>query len=108
MTKSRFLVVTADDFGIGPDTSEGILALAARGLVTATVLLVNSPYAGAAVQSWRRAGIPLEVGWHPCLTLDGPVSAAGDVRSLVDDDGRFWPLGRFVRRLASGRIRADD
>src|SRR5437588_127944 len=41
----RCLVVVADDFGIGPATSRGILDLAAKGLVTGTVLLVNSPYA---------------------------------------------------------------
>ena len=108
MSIGRFLVITADDFGIGPETSHGILDLAGQGLVTATVLLVNSPHAEAAVHTWRISGIPLEVGWHPCLTLDRPVSPPGDVRSLVDADGRFWPLGRFLFRLLSGRVRADD
>ena len=57
----RFLVVTADDFGIGPATTHGILELALQGRVTATVLLVNSPHAEAAVRAWRQAswaGIP--------------------------------------------------
>ena len=38
MQPKRYLVVTADDFGIGPATSRGILDLAGEGLVTATVL----------------------------------------------------------------------
>ena len=69
----RFLVVTADDFGIGPATTHGILELALQGRVTATVLLVNSPHAEAAVRAWRQAGCVPELGWHPCLTLDRPV-----------------------------------
>jgi predicted glycoside hydrolase/deacetylase ChbG (UPF0249 family) len=101
----RYLVVTADDYGIGPATSQGILDLASSGLVTGSVLLVNSPYAEHAVQAWRRAGEPMELGWHPCLTLDRPLAPDGAVSSLVDAEGRFWTLGSFVRRLWLGQIR---
>jgi predicted glycoside hydrolase/deacetylase ChbG (UPF0249 family) len=102
---TRFLVVNADDYGIGPATSQGILELARQGLVTSAVLLVNSPYAEEGVQAWRQAGRPMELGWHPCLTTDEPVLPADRVPSLVGTDGRFHPLGRLLRRLALGRIR---
>lgn len=102
--ETRQLIVVADDFGIGPATSRGILDLAARGVVTSTVLLVNSPYAESAVEDWRAAGGALELGWHPCLTLDRPVAPPGSVRSLVDTDGRFLPLGGFLKRFVTGRI----
>jgi predicted glycoside hydrolase/deacetylase ChbG (UPF0249 family) len=108
LTPPRYLVVCADDFGIGPATSQGILDLARAGRVTCTVLLVNSPHAPAAVEAWRRAGSGLEVGWHPCLTLDRPVLPAGRVPSLVDAGGRFPSLGGFVRRLCLGRVRAAE
>src|ERR1700722_12038006 len=108
MDATRHLLVIADDFGIGPETSRGILDLAARGLVTGTVLLVNSPHAPAAVAAWHRSGARADLGWHPCLTLDGPVSPPARVPSLVDFDGKFWPLGRFLRRLRSGRIAPQD
>jgi predicted glycoside hydrolase/deacetylase ChbG (UPF0249 family) len=104
----RFLIVTADDFGIGPATSEGILDLAREGVVTAAVLLVNTPFAAEAVQAWRRAGSLPEMGWHPCLTLDSPVLPTSQVPSLVRPDGRFWPLGAFLRRLHLGLIRRED
>lgn len=104
----RSLIVTADDFGIGPATSQGILDLALAGRITATVLLVNSPHAEAAVRSWRHAGEPVELGWHPCLTLDAPILPAGLVPSLVDETGQFWPLGRFMRRLWRGRLNAQE
>jgi chitin disaccharide deacetylase len=100
----RFLVVIADDFGIGSETSRGILELAERGVVTGTVLLVNSPYAVCDLETWRRSGQGLEVGWHPCLTLDRPVLSPDRVPSLVRSDGTFWPLGGFLRRLLLRQI----
>jgi predicted glycoside hydrolase/deacetylase ChbG (UPF0249 family) len=101
----RYLLVTADDYGIGPATSQGILDLAASGLVTGSVLLVTSPHAGEAVRAWRRLGEPMELGWHPCLTLDRPLTPAGRVPSLINADGCFWPLADFMRRLWLGQIR---
>ena len=81
MRPARSLVIMADDFGIGPETSRGILDLAVEGRVTATVLLVNSPHAESAVAAWDRAGRPVELGWHPCLTLDTPILPPTAVRS---------------------------
>src|SRR2546430_2162455 len=104
----RFLVVTADDFGIGPATTHAILDLALQGRVTATVLLVNSPHAEAAVRAWRQTGCVPELGWHPCLTLDRPMLAPHQVSSLVDVEGRFWPLGSFIKRLWLGDIAAEE
>lgn len=108
MDEKRYLVVTADDYGIGPATSRGILDLARQGRITATVLLVNSPHAAVAVREWRSAGKPVELGWHPCLTLDQPILAPRKVPSLVDENGLFWPLGRFMRRLCLGLIRPAE
>jgi predicted glycoside hydrolase/deacetylase ChbG (UPF0249 family) len=105
---SRYLLVTADDFGIGPETSRGILELAARGAVTSAVLLANSPFAAESVALWRKAGRPVELGWHPCLTLDAPVLRPEKVPSLVGPAGRFPRLGRFLRRVVLGRVRTDE
>ncbi|MDB5306477.1 MAG: hypothetical protein JWO38_679 [Gemmataceae bacterium] len=104
MGSARFLVVVADDFGIGPETDRAILDLAAAGLVTSTVLLVNSPHAEAAVGTWNKAGRPVELGWHPALTIDRPVLPPERVPTLVDEAGRFRPLGQFLRRAAAGRL----
>ena len=102
--RRRYLVVTADDFGIGPETTRGILDLAARGIVTSTVLLSNSPHAAEGVAHWRQAGATLELGWHPCLTIDAPVLPAEQVPTLVDANGRFPRLGTLLKRLIRGRV----
>ena len=100
----RSLLVTADDFGIGMETSCGILDLAAIGVVTSTVLLVNSPHAADSVRLWLAQGQPLELGWHPCLTLDSPLTPPDKVRSLVDGAGRFLHLGTFLKKMLLGQI----
>ena len=108
MSAARPLLITADDFGIGPDTSGGILDLAARGAVTSTVLLVTSPFAAAGVRAWEAAGRPLELGWHPCLTLDAPLLPPADVPSLVTAAGTFPPLGTLLTRLLLGRVKTAE
>jgi len=110
MNGPRSLVIVADDLGIGPATTHGILHLAGLGKVTGTVLLVNSPHAEEAVRAWHRAGGPqfVDLGWHACLTLDRPILPPGRVRSLVTEDGSFLSLGRFVARLAGGRVRLEE
>src|SRR5437879_6186914 len=95
MKQPRALVVIADDFGMGPGITQAILELAARRLVTGSVLMVNSPYAEAGVRAWRDAGRPMDLGWHPTLTSDAPVLPAERVPSLVGADGNFCSLGRL-------------
>ena len=104
----RQLLVIADDYGIGPQTSAGILELARKGVVTGSVLLVNSPYAPAEVARWHALGQPMELGWHPNLTLDAPIASAARVPSLVDANGRFWTLATFLKKLFFGRINPED
>jgi predicted glycoside hydrolase/deacetylase ChbG (UPF0249 family) len=108
MAADRAILIVADDYGIGPETSRGILELAETGRLSATVLLVNTPFSEAAVVAWQRAGRPLELGWHPNLTLDRPILDPAQVPSLVDGDGQFWKLNRFLMRASLGRIQADD
>jgi hypothetical protein len=106
IVSARQLLITADDFGIGPETSRGILAAARCGAITSSVVLVNSPFAERTVREWDAAGRPLELGWHPCLTLDTPILPSGKVPSLVGVDGRFHSLGRLMKLIALGRINA--
>jgi chitin disaccharide deacetylase len=102
----RQLFVVADDFGLGPETSRAILELGTEQLLSGTTLLVTSEHARAAVQAWNSADKPLSLGWHPCLTMDRPLSA--DVPSLVDAEGRFHPLGTLLKKLFTKKINRAD
>jgi len=100
--------VVADDYGIGPQTSRGILDLARQGVLTSAVLMVNSPHAVEAVRAWRQAGRPFAMGWHPCLTMDRPILPSLLVPTLVNRQGDFHSLGRFLSGLALGWVNPDE
>lgn len=108
MVLSRPVLIVADDYGIGPETSRGILELAGEGRLTATVLIVNAPDAERAVRAWQAADPPADLGWHPNLTLDHPVLPPAEVPSLVRPDGSFRPLGSFLRRACLRLIRYNE
>jgi predicted glycoside hydrolase/deacetylase ChbG (UPF0249 family) len=95
----RQLIVNADDFGMTPGVSAGILAAHRHGIVTSTTLLVTAESDGKAVAALRDSG--LGVGLHVNLTLGQPLTRGG---SLVD------AAGHFVRdaRRAAARAEVQD
>ena len=101
------LVITADDLGMSPGVTRGIIEACRDGVVRSTSLLVTFPDSdeGAAL---ARAVARLEIGLHLDLVGGHPISDPSRVRSLVDGDGRFHRLGGFTARLLSGRIRAAE
>lgn len=101
------LVVTADDLGLSSEVTRGVIAAHRVGVVRSASLLVTFPASeeGAAL---GRAESALEIGLHLDLVEGWPVSDARAVSSLVDDEGRFHPLGTFFARLATGRIRGRE
>lgn len=101
----RKLLVIADDFGIGPKTSEGIIHCAKVGhSISGTVLLVNTPFAAHALALLKNSNCNLLVGWHPNLTLDKPVLPPSKVSTLVDQEGKFFPLNTFIAKWLLGLL----
>ena len=81
---TRRLIVNADDFGLTPGVSEGILAAHRHGIVTSTTVLVNSSIPPHHVARARDSG--LGIGLHANLTLGRPLTSGA---ALVDESGRF-------------------
>lgn len=101
------LVVTADDLGMSPGVTRGILESHRDGIVRSASLLVTFPAAEEAA-TLALAERDLEIGLHIDLVGGAPVSDPAAVPSLVDEQGRFRALGEFTGRLLTGRVRADD
>ncbi len=101
------LVVTADDLGLSPGVTKGILESHRRGIVRSTSLIVTTDFSAEAAAQARMEP-DLEVGLHIDLVGGWPVSDPGAVRSLVDVEGRFVGLAELTRRLFSGRVRARE
>jgi predicted glycoside hydrolase/deacetylase ChbG (UPF0249 family) len=87
------LIVNADDFGMTPGVSAGILAAHRHGIVTSTTVLVTADLDRALLAEARDLGLGL--GLHVNLTLGNPLTRGG---SLVGEDGRFV---RDARRAAA-------
>lgn len=101
------IIVTADDFGITPGVSEGILEAFESGAVHRASAMTNMPaFARAVEEATRRQGPPL--GVHGNLTCGRPLTDPAEVPSLVGPAGRFRPLRAFVARLVAGRIRLPE
>jgi predicted glycoside hydrolase/deacetylase ChbG (UPF0249 family) len=96
---TRRLIVNADDFGLTPGVSAGILAAHRHGIVTSTTVLVTAAVDIEAMSALRDSG--LGAGLHVNLTLGRPLSHG---RSLVDADGRFVRDARH----AAARVDARD
>src|SRR4029450_11426742 len=96
---TRRLIVNADDFGLAPGLSAGILAAHQHGIVSSTTLLATATIDAESVRALRDSG--LGVGLHVNLTLGRPLSGG---RSLVDSDGRFVRDARH----AAARANAGD
>ncbi|HLX98508.1 MAG TPA: hopanoid biosynthesis-associated protein HpnK, partial [Roseiarcus sp.] len=84
----KYLIVTADDFGLAEEVNSAVGRAHAEGILTAASLMVGAPAAAGAVELARR--LPrLAVGLHLALVDARPVVPASAVPDLVDRNGRF-------------------
>lgn len=101
------IIVTADDLGLTAGVTRGILEAHRQGVVRSTSLLVTFPAAEESA-ALARESPDLEVGLHIDLVGGRPASDPAAVPSLCDEDGRFYPLPVFTRRLFTARVRPAE
>jgi chitin disaccharide deacetylase len=107
MTRTR-LIVNADDFGLTPGVSDGILEAHRDGVVTSTSVLTVAPAFSAYAATLRDSGLP--AGLHLCLVgEDPPLLSRSEIPTLVDTFGRF-PLDwrQVLRRSTLGSLDPAD
>lgn len=102
----KFLIVTADDFGLNQDINRAVAEAGRHGILTAASLMVAAPATADAV-AIARALPGLRVGLHLVLTDGWSVLPQHDIPDLVDASGRFTRsmLTDAVRAFASARVR---
>ena len=103
----KFLIVTADDFGLHEAVNEAVETAARAGTLTAASLMVSAPAAADAVR--RAHALPrLRVGLH--LTLaDGRAELPPEaIPHLVDASGRFGRDGHDAHGGREGREGRKD
>ena len=85
----RKLIINADDLGFSPAVNRAVLEGAAFGTITAASLMVNMPFAAAAVGLVRRHCPELSLALHFTLTSGKPVASPEEIPLLVDERGYF-------------------
>jgi len=104
----KFLIVTADDFGLHAAVNAAVSEATDSGILTAASLMVAAPAAAEAISIARQ--LPrLRVGLHLVLTDGWPVLSQREIPDLVGQDGRFGDrmvLDSF-RYCASARMRSQ-
>ena len=115
-TAPRFLIVTADDFGLHEALNEAVYRAADDGVLSSASLMVAAPATADAVRRARE--LPqLRVGLHLVLADGWPTSPPSQVPDLIDANGRLGTrlfsegLRSFllprVRRQLAAEIRAQ-
>jgi hopanoid biosynthesis associated protein HpnK len=116
LSPQKFLIVTADDFGIHAAVNEAVSEASTSGILTAASLMVGAPAAEDAIRRARE--LPqLRVGLHLVLADGFAVLPRRQIPDLVDSEGRFgdgmWLDGvRYfalpsLRRQLEAEIRAQ-
>jgi chitin disaccharide deacetylase len=104
----KFLIVTADDFGLHESVNEAVERAGRAGVLTAASLMVGAPAAADAIRRARE--LPqLRVGLHVVLA-DGTATLSRDlVPDLVDEAGRMNSrmFANGVRFFLSSKVRGQ-
>ena len=116
----RRIALHADDLGMNPAVTDGILQGFEQGLLTSTSLLSNAPDAARALDCWRQLesrrqqgslastarrrrlqdpAQPFDLGIHLNLTQGRPLTTARYPAVLLDAGGRFPGIFGLFRRL---------
>lgn len=103
---TRYLIVSADDFGYFRCVSRGILECHRRGIVTATAVFGNAPDLDICAAELSAAS-GLDMGVHLNLTFGTPLSEALQSR-LHRSEGRFPSKFKLIGMLVAGKITPAD
>ncbi len=102
----RRLVVNADDFGLAPGVSRGILEANRIGVVTSTSVIVTMPTWNVTSRLLQRAPASLGVGLHFDMLSGRPLIADSSLVCAVT--GTFHSYPALLHRILTGRIACRD
>ena len=100
----KYLIVSADDFGLNDYLNEGIVRACINGIVTCINIMPSGSAFGNALALLKKNGIK-EVGAHLSLTQTNPLAEYSKVSTLVNYSGNLHnDYKNFFFRFISGQI----
>ena len=104
----KYLIITADDYGMSRAVNDAIETGMSAGIITSTNVMTNMPLYEEA-KGLRNKFPEVSVGLHWTLSGAGkPVTPATQVPSLVNEKGDFFPYAEFRKRYRKGLIKNED
>ena len=103
----KYLIVSADDFGLTKSVNEGIAKARREGIVTSVNLFPSGEAFDDALRLAKELGLK-EAGAHLALTETIPVTDPSRIPTLVATDGRFYGgRNQFLLRFILGMVDHD-
>lgn len=110
VTQMKYLVITADDFGMASCVNDAIRACMKAGVVMSTNVMMNMPYAGEAVSIKRQFPFA-SVGLHYNFTVGHPLTGAStltETSTLTGEEDAFHSCRTFRKLYHRGDIDEND
>ena len=101
------MILCADDYGISPAVSAGILELVEQRKISSVSCMVIGTHATQELAHLRRWNKQVEVGLHLVLTNDRPLSHLPPQTGLADAQGRFLSFPQLLRNAYRRSLDAD-
>jgi len=104
--QTRFLIVTADDFGASKNINEGIKLAAERNAITTISVLSNFSESLTDLKKISKSHPGIGIGVHLNITTGKPVLSVAEIPTLVKADGNFFTIDELLPVLSN--ISTDD
>lgn len=104
MPNGKKTIINADDFGMTPGVTAGILHALQFGVVTSTTAMVNCPFAKESLILAKNYP-DLGIGLHFVLDAGNPIS--NQVPSLIDHTGKFLSGSSLAESAKKADIKAE-
>lgn len=101
------MIVCADDYGIAPGVSEGIIELIGEKRISATSCVMVGPFVDTAMNHLRRLQARVDIGLHLVLTFDHPLTALSQKSGLVGNRGKFYSFSHLLMNAYKRSIEYD-
>ena len=92
----KYLIINADDFGLSPGVSEGIMEAHNNGILTSTSIMMNTSTVISDIKKMKLACPKIGTGVHLILTQGKPVLESEKVPSLIDSKGEFLKFHKHL------------
>jgi predicted glycoside hydrolase/deacetylase ChbG (UPF0249 family) len=97
--ETRYLIVTADDFGAADCVDEAFWIGTQQGLVNTISAMSNFAGAPEKIKALHERDSSLAIGLHLNITTGRPLLDQARVPSLVSENGSFYPIAEIMCQL---------